>query len=273
MVEYNSGRDLEIRRDPNALWPEIAESVFGKDRMDAVRAAEPKQDWRPAPSRIADENIQAAAMDVMYWVHPWSEECPVCHNHVSAGDYTAHDDEHDWWRFLFAVRRWLEHPDSAHICDDHIQRPVALESRVADHATQQNILDMLSWCLASAQTQCCGRSLGPPDDILECIATLAAWLEISRPELYALGQQRWHFTTDEEEAEELARYAASLTEEEIRFKVQKTRDRMIKSQRERGTVEGDDGWLSDEKITAHAEMSARMPPLDGEWRRDLLRRA
>ena len=269
-MEYNSGRDLEIRQDPNALWPEIAEGIFGKDRMDAVRAAEPKQDWRPAPSRIADEDIQAAVMDVIDWVHPRSEECPVCHNHVSASDHTAHGDEHDWWRLIFAVRRWLEHPDSAHICDDHIQRPVVLESsRVADHATQQNILDMLSWCLASAQTQCCSRSLGPPDDILEHIAALAAWLEISRPELDALAQQRWHFTTDEEEAEELARYAASLTEEEIRCKVQKTRNRMTKFQRDRNIVEGDAGWLSDEAITKHAEMMARVPPMDGEWRRDL----
>jgi hypothetical protein len=145
---------------------------------------------------------------------------------------------------------------------------VALETRVADHATQQSILDMLSWGLASAQVQCCGRSFGLPDDIQECITVLTTWLEISRPGLAAL-KQRWHFTTEEEEAEELARYRASLTEDEIRCKVQKTRDRMTKFQREHNIVEGDDGWLSDEKITAHAERVARHPPMDGEWRRDL----
>jgi hypothetical protein len=259
----------EIKQDPMAFWPKEAERIFGKDRMDAVRAAEPKQGWRPAPLRIANENIQEATMNVMYWVHPFNEGCSHCDRNTQASDHVAHDDNHDWWRFIFNVRRWLEHPDSAHICDDHIQRPVALESRVADHATQQNILDMLSWSLASAQTQCCGRSLGPPDDILECIATLAAWLEISRPQLYALAQQRWSFTTDEEEAEERARYVASLTEDEIRCKVQKTRDRMTKFQREHNIVEGDEGWVSDEQITAHAEEWARIPPMDGEWRRDL----
>ena len=150
------------------------------------------------PSRIANEKVQSALIELMLWVHPYHTDCPGCGTSVAARDYTTDDPREDWWRFVFAVRRWLEHPGTTHLCDDHLQWPVTLPSRVADHATQQSIIDMVSWSVATAQLQCyCGHvSLGPDEDAQKDIATIIAWLQISQAQLDALAQ-RWSFKNDD----------------------------------------------------------------------------
>jgi Ser/Thr protein kinase RdoA (MazF antagonist) len=65
--------------------------------------------------------------------------------------------------------------------------------READGETQRAIADMLSWSLASAQTQCCGNSLGRAQ---RSIAELCGWLGMTWAQLEAAAQ-RWSFELDD----------------------------------------------------------------------------
>jgi hypothetical protein len=80
---------------------------------------------------------------------------------------------------------------------DHnrFQDPVILETRDADGETQRAITDMLSWSLASAQTQCCGNSLGPDESAQHSIAELCEWLGMTWEQLEPAAQ-RWSFDLD-----------------------------------------------------------------------------
>jgi hypothetical protein len=75
------------------------------------------------------------------------------------------------------------------------QDPVSLDTRDADGETQRAIADMLSWSLASAQTQCCGNSLGPDESAQHSIAELGEWLGMTWEQLEAAAQ-RWSFDLD-----------------------------------------------------------------------------
>jgi hypothetical protein len=76
------------------------------------------------------------------------------------------------------------------------QDPSILDTREADGETQRAITDMLSWSLASAQTQCCGNSLGPDESAQHSIAELCEWLGMTWEQLEAAAQ-RWSFKLDD----------------------------------------------------------------------------
>jgi hypothetical protein len=79
---------------------------------------------------------------------------------------------------------------------DTLDNPVILDTREADGETQRAIADMLSWSLTSAQTQCCGNSLGPEESAQRSIAELCGWLGMTWAQLEAAAQ-RWSFELDD----------------------------------------------------------------------------
>jgi hypothetical protein len=155
--------------------------------------------------RTAPERIQCAVSNVAEWATEWNN-CPTCGNSAAAYDHVSDDT---YWQSILKVRLWLADPGSDIVAEyveakirgedgatelDHIQFPdfVFLETREADAETQRAIADLISWSVASVQTEYCGNSLGPDKSAVRSIAELRTWLGMTSVELELPGQ-RWTF--------------------------------------------------------------------------------
>jgi hypothetical protein len=161
--------------------------------------------------RTASYDQQDAVNNVMLWASLGAEACPTCSVAAAAHWHISDADRDAWWEFIFKVRLWLEDLDSDIVARynearargedgmaelDKMQNPTMLKTRKADGETQRAIADMLSWSLASAQTECCGNSLGPDESAAHAIGLLRVWLGITHEQLEAMAQ-RWTFELDD----------------------------------------------------------------------------
>src|ERR1700724_103154 len=124
--------------------------------------------------RVADEAVQDAVMNLMLWTSSGSDDYdgPLDRAPARARDCKAEVDFEAWWNFIFKTRRWLESPDDVGVEDDDLQNPFVLPSRVADHATQQAIIDLISW--STAAVRLFGR--GPDESAQNSIELIRTWL-------------------------------------------------------------------------------------------------